>query len=810
MPAIFKNALNRLRRQGIFVRTFVIMMSLSIILTGLFALMIIPREKAAILHSMESQAKNIAASISEATASAYLNGDYGSVVEHNMHILMKSRDIHYIIAVRQNGFTIVNMPDKWETRESPDPAWKGRELSTQGGIISSSVARKDVYHYGMPLQFSGYDWGNIYIGISLGNYNEQLKHTYTVIFYLSALCLITAAILSYFFARRLTQPIRSLRRTTYKIMQGDLTARATIPQYDEVGELAASFNRMTDQMVSSQKNIQDAYDELKQYRKNLEGLVQQRTEELTVANKQLQLELAERRRAENALVESEKRYRVIFETAGNANMIVESDQTISMINKAFEKLSGYSKSDVEGRKKWEDFFAASDYLKIQRQHARRARVMETDLEDYEASFIDRSGNTLLVYMAISEIPGTGQVIISLLDMTEIKKLEAQLLQAQKMEAIGQLAGGVAHDFNNILTAIIGFASLLKMNVKKDPQMLTYVEPILSSAEKASQLTQGLLAFSRKQIIEPKHMDINEVIRKLEHLLVRLLGEEVDLNIFTGDEPVTIFADAGQMEQIIINLSTNARDAMPEGGVLSISTETTVVTDVGTTDQQGYERKPGKYAVISVSDNGLGMSKETVNHIFEPFYTTKEVGKGTGLGLSIVYGVIKQHNGYINVYSEPGSGTTFKIYLPLVKAMAEEQPTEMPKPERGTETILVAEDDDVTRELSRLVLEKFGYKVIEAVDGEDAVEKFGLHHRRIDLVLMDVIMPKINGKAAFDAMRKINPAVKVLFVSGYTADIIHKKGIFESHINFISKPVTPEALARKIREVLDAEETMSGQ
>ncbi len=801
---MFENTLNKIRRRGIFFRTFIILMTLSIILIGLFAAMIIPREKEAILYSLKSQAKNISASISEATASAFLNGDYGAVVEHNMHLMAKSHDIHYIIAIRNNGFAIVNTPDKWDTREAPDKAWFGYEVSPMAGIIQSSVAGRDVYHYGMPLQFSGFDWGYIYIGLSLGNYNEQLKQTYKVIFYLSALCLVIAAILSYIFARRLTQPIRSLRRTTYRIMQGDLTARADIPPYDEVGELAESFNQMTDQMVASQKNIQDAYDELKQYRKNLEGLVQQRTEELTAANRQLQLELAERRKAENALTESEKRYRVIFETAGNANMIIEKDQTISMINKAFEKLSGYARADVEGRKKWEDFFAASDYQKIQRQHARRARVQESDLEDYEASFIDREGNTLLVYMAISEIPGTGQVIISLVDMTEIKKLEAQLLQAQKMEAIGQLAGGVAHDFNNILTAIIGFASLLKMNVKKDAQMLAYVDPILSSAEKASQLTQGLLAFSRKQIIEPKHADINDIIRKLEHLLVRLLGEEVTLSIDCKEQPITIFADVGQMEQIIINLSTNARDAMPEGGILSIGTDTMQVEGEPGVEVTGEQKKPGKYAVISVSDSGLGMSRETISHIFEPFYTTKDVGKGTGLGLAIVYGVVKQHNGYINVYSEPNSGTTFKIYLPLVKAMADEQQAELPKPARGSETILVAEDDDVTRELSRLVLEKFGYRVIEAFDGEDAVEKFARQQKNIDMVLMDVIMPKVNGKAAYDAMRKINPRVKVLFISGYTADIIHKKGIFESSINFVSKPVTPEALARKIREVLDAD------
>jgi PAS domain S-box-containing protein len=800
-----KDFIGHIRRRGLFYRTFMIMMTLSVILITLFAVLMIPREKAAILSAMESQAKNITASISEATASSLLNGDYGSVVEHHMHVLGRSRDIYYIITIRANGFSILSTPDKWETKDQPDTAWQGRELSKKSGIINSSIAGKEVYHYGTPLQLSGFDWGYIYIGISISNYNEQIKQTYIVIFFLSLLCLITAAVLSFLFARRLTEPIRSLRQTAYRIMQGDPTARATIPPDDEeVGELAQSFNKMTDQMVSSQKKIQDAYDELEQYRENLERLVLQRTKELTATNQQLQSELAERRRAENALAESEQRYRVIFETAGNANMIAEEDHTISMINTAFERLSGFSKHDVEGKKKWEDFFAAEDYRKIQRQQARRPRPIQSDLGEYEASFIDREGNARLVYLAIAEIPGTGRVIISLVDMTEIKKLEAQLLQAQKMEAIGQLAGGVAHDFNNILTAIIGFASLLKMNIKKDQALLTYVDPILTSAEKAAQLTQGLLAFSRKQIIEPKHVDINVIILKLEHLLVRLLGEDVELGISCASGAVTIFADAGQMEQILINLATNARDAMPDGGFLAISTDTTTITQEHFTDDAKYEIKPGKYAVITVSDTGAGMSRETIAHIFEPFYTTKEVGKGTGLGLSIVYGVIKQHNGHVTVYSEPGAGTTFKIYFPLVKAMAEEESTELLQPERGYETILVAEDDDVTRELSRLVLEKFGYSVIEATDGEHAVEIFTKHHAHIDLVLLDVIMPKLNGKAAYDAMQQIKPKMRALFISGYTADIIHRKGIFESNINFISKPVTPEVLARKIREVLDAD------
>lgn len=804
MNDTLKKIIHDLRRQGLFLRTFKIFMMISIILIAVFALMIIPREKAAMLSSLESQAKNITASISEATAVSLLNGDYGAVVEHNIHILRKSQDIYYIICVRQNGFTIVNTKNKWETRDIPDPSWRGRDLSEDAGVMDSLVAGKKVYHYGAPLQFTGYDWGHIYIGISLRNFNAQMKQTYITILSLSLLSLLIAAVLSYFFARRLTEPIRSLRETTLQIMQGNLSARSNLPLNDEVGDLAASFNKMTDQMVDSQKSLRDAYNELEQYRNNLEGIVRRRTEELTAANQRLQQELTERRRTEQALAESEQRYRIIFETAGNANMIIEEDQVVIMVNAAFETLSGRSKQDIEGKKKWEDFFAADDYRKIQHQLARRAGAAKSDPEEYEASFTDGNGHLRTVYLAAAGVPGTGQTIISLVDLTEIKKLEAQLLQSQKMEAIGQLAGGIAHDFNNILTAVIGFASLLKMRVKKDETLISLIDPILSSGEKASRLTHGLLAFSRKQIIEPKHVDLNEIVRKTEHLLVRLLGEEVELGISLAAEPVTIFADPGQMEQILLNLSTNARDAMSEGGYLYLSTRTAVITRERLTDQQGEEKKSGKYAVLSVSDTGTGMSKEAIEHIFEPFYTTKEVGKGTGLGLAIVYGVIKQNNGFINVLSEPGMGATFEIYLPLVKAEAEAKSSEPPLPQSGAETILVAEDDEVTRELSQLVLEKYGYTVLQATDGEDAVEKFKEHQKEIHMVLMDVIMPRLNGKIAYDIMKKMKPALKALFISGYTADIIHKKGLADSGLHFISKPVAPDDLARKIREVLDAE------
>ncbi len=794
-----------LRSRGIFFRLFVVMMLLASLLIAAFAVMIIPRERSALLQAMASQASNIAASISEATASSFLNADYGPVVEHNLHLIKRSKDILYIIAVRESGFCLVNTRDGWETREAPDVAWSGRELALEGGIIDSTLAGGKAYNFGMPLEFTGYQWGFLYIGLSVDHYREQIRETYWFIFYLSAFCLVFAAILSYFLASRFTRPIRSLRHAAIRIAEGDLEARAHVSGSDEVGELALSFNAMTEKMIASQKKIKDAYDELEIYHKNLETLVQKRTAELTIINRRLEEELSERQKAEQALAASERRYRVIFETAGSANMIVAEDDAILMVNAAFEKISGFARADVEGRKTWLDFFSKEDQSKLSKRRRRAERGRESALEDFEATLVDSEGDPHVVYLTIGSIPGSGQSVFSFIDLTQIKRLEAQLLQSQKMEAVGQLAGGVAHDFNNILTAIIGYASLLKMQVDHDENLLPYVEPIISSAEKAAQLTQGLLAFSRKQIIEPKKFNVNEAIYKVEHLLRRLLGEDVELKTMLSDVPLIVFADVGQIEQVLINLSTNARDAMPEGGYLSIRTDTVWLSEDHLVGEDAFEMHPGQYARITVSDTGSGMDQETIAHIFEPFFTTKEVGKGTGLGLAIAYGVVKQHNGSIHVYSEPGTGTTFRIYLPLFASQnIEDKSEEVRHPEKGHETILLAEDDDTARELYHLVLEKFGYFVIEAADGEEAVEKFAKYKDRIDLALLDVIMPKKNGRVAFDDISAIKPGIKALFISGYTADIIHKKGIFESHIHFISKPFTPETLAGKIRDVLDAD------
>jgi CheY-like chemotaxis protein len=370
-----------------------------------------------------------------------------------------------------------------------------------------------------------------------------------------------------------------------------------------------------------------------------------------------------------------------------------------------------------------------------------------------------------------------------------------------MEAIGLLAGGVAHDFNNILSAILGYASILQMKMSADDPLKPNVEQVLAASQRAATLTQSLLAFSRKQIINPQPLLVNESIRKIEKLLRRLIGEDIEFKTIYADPDMTILADAGQLEQVIINLATNARDAMPRGGKMTLETCRTGIDD-DFIEKHGYGRT-GTYAMILVSDTGSGMDEKTRERIFEPFFTTKELGKGTGLGLSTAYGIVKQNNGYLTCYSEPGIGTTFRVYLPVVAGLGRQAPAAAPEPAaRGTETVLVAEDDQAMRNLFRELLQDHGYSVILAADGEEAVEKFRAAAGRIQLLVLDVVMPKKNGKEVFDEIHRVRPGIKALFTSGYTADILDRKGIQQEGLNFLSKPVPPSEFLKKIRDVLD--------
>ena len=377
----------------------------------------------------------------------------------------------------------------------------------------------------------------------------------------------------------------------------------------------------------------------------------------------------------------------------------------------------------------------------------------------------------------------------------------QMRQSQKMEAVGQLAGGIAHDFNNLLTAIIGFATLAQMKTDRSDPSSQYLDEVLVASERATHLTQGLLAFSRKQAINAQPVELNGTIKRIEKLLCRLISEEIDLVLRYAGEPLPIVADAGQIDQIIMNLATNARDAMDQSGILTIETSSVQVA-ADYVPGYGYGAA-GRYARLAVSDTGKGMDEATKAHIFEPFFTTKEVGRGTGLGLAIVYGIVKQHNGFIDIETALGKGTTFKIHFPLPQQDAQSKPLAEAKQltPRGTGTVLVVEDAPEVRRLTREVLESHGYRVIEAVDGEDAVQKFLQHQDAVKLVIMDVVMPRLNGKEAFERIARIRPGTKVLFTSGYTPDDVNRKGVHFGRDNFIAKPSQPQTLLRMVADLM---------
>ncbi|QXE87812.1 DUF3365 domain-containing protein [Geomonas nitrogeniifigens] len=536
-------------------------------------------------------------------------------------------------------------------------------------------------------------------------------------------------------------------------------------------------------------------------------ITQEQLREQTVL---LEEEVAEREAAQEEAVANQRKLRLIMDSTHAAIYGIDTTGRCTFANKTCLELTGYSLDELIGRNMHDTIHhtlpdgmpAPVAKCKIFRAYSEGEGCTVRD-----EVFWRKDGTSFPVEYSSYPILNDGVIegaVISFLDVSERVKLEEQLRQAQKMEAVGQLAGGVAHDFNNILQVISGYGSILKLDERLDDRQQEEIDHILSAAEKAAQLTRGLLAFSRKQVITLSPVNLNDIVENVRKFLARIIGEDIHLKTTPSEAPLYVMADLGQLEQVLFNLATNARDAMPRGGVLAIETGSQVVESP--LDQESGLIRPGSYAVLTVTDTGCGMSAETCKRIFEPFYTTKEISKGTGLGMAIVYGIVKQHNGFINVYSEPGHGTTFRIHLPIYHAervMDEESAKQAAPPRGGSETILLAEDDEGVRNLVLSVLTRFGYRVIQAVDGQDAVEKYSAHRNEISMILMDLIMPRKNGKEAYDEIARLDPEVKVLYASGYTADFIKNRGVPEEGIDLIMKPIQPMELLRTVREVLDA-------
>ncbi|MGE5173781.1 MAG: PAS domain S-box protein [Betaproteobacteria bacterium] len=522
-------------------------------------------------------------------------------------------------------------------------------------------------------------------------------------------------------------------------------------------------------------------------------------------NRQLENEINERMQAENALRQSEEQYRTLVETSPDIIFTLSLDDgIIRSLNTAFEQVTGWSRHEWLGRP-FLDILHPDDRALARTKH--QEAMNEGGVLRYELRCLVKSGEYRVTELTTTALRNNETVVGKLgiaRDITERNRLEEQLRHAVKMQAVGQLAGGIAHDFNNILSVIIGSCELLLMDLPRESPHRSKVELLLSSAERGAQLTRNLLTFSRKQIITMRPGDLNEMIRTVEPLISRLIREDVHFVVKTAPGELWCLSDSTQIEQVLMNLAANASDAMVKGGRLTMTTSRmTMDSEFKRVHGFGHD---GDYALLRVDDSGFGMDNETRKRIFEPFFTTKEVGKGTGLGLATVFGIVKQHHGYIDVRSQVGKGTTFTIYLPLItedSVASDRVESSLGGLIGGSETILIAEDDEAVRAMLKSVLCSAGYRVVEARDGQDAEIKFREHRNRVSLLVFDVIMPRKNGKQAYDAIRSLCSDIKCLFLSGYTADITGTTGISEEEGGFLQKPVIPSVLLSKIREILDS-------
>jgi two-component system cell cycle sensor histidine kinase/response regulator CckA len=509
-------------------------------------------------------------------------------------------------------------------------------------------------------------------------------------------------------------------------------------------------------------------------------------------------DITERKRTEAEL----RQQAHIVETISDAVIVMDVEQRVTDWNPAATRIFGYTKEEMLGRP-LRLLNAPENAEEIDRQ------VREAFARDGrwvgEIPFVRKDGSRGVADVIVAvqyDAHGRPQSTISVSrDVTDRRRLEAQLQQAQKMEAVGRLAGGIAHDFNNMLTAVKAYTEFLLEDLDAVDPRRTDVQEIAKSADRAASLTRQLLAFSRKQVLQPRPLDLNHVVEGMGKMLRRLIGEDVQVLTRLDPDVRLVEADPSQLEQVIMNLAVNARDAMPDGGTLTIETQNVALDRV----DAAWGIQPGFYAQLAITDTGIGMDVAVRAQIFEPFFTTKPVGQGTGLGLSTVYGIVKQSGGHITVYSEPGVGTTFKVYLPHV-APPESEPARGPAPERfprGSETIVLVDDDEGARAVSRRILQRAGYTVLSAADAVEAMRLVGEAGGRVDLVITDVVMPGLGGRDLVSHLRETFPELRVLFVSGYTEEGVRKHGVLDADSAFLEKPFTAERLAQTVRELLDS-------
>jgi PAS domain S-box-containing protein len=509
-------------------------------------------------------------------------------------------------------------------------------------------------------------------------------------------------------------------------------------------------------------------------------------------------DITERREAEEALRRSERYYRSLYENAHDPIMLIDpTTERVLDVNRRACDMYGFERDEFLNLTLKE--------ISVESGGTAETESLSTSgFHQFETIHRRKNGSQMHLDVNYSVVAYGEQKAILMInrDVTERKRLEEQLRQAQKMEAVGRLAGGIAHDFNNLLTVVIGYSDCLVADLPKQASAQRMAKEIHTAAERAAELTGQLLAFGRKAIVSPKVLQLNGAIRETEAMLRRLIGEDIELAITLVPADLKIRMDPGQLHQVILNLSLNARDAMPKGGRLTIATAPLLLDDQAARTRPNLQSGP--HALLTVGDTGCGMSPDVVAHLFEPFFTTKEVGKGTGLGLATVYGIIDQAGGHTEVETKPGQGTTFRIYLPRVEVPATDLEIQLPgSPLRGAETVLLVEDERLVRAYTGHVLRERGYQVLEAADGAEALKLCTEHPGPLHLLLTDVVLPRLSGRELAERTTALRPGLRVLYISGYTGDTVLRHGVIQEDVQFLAKPFTPKALAGKVREVLDS-------
>jgi PAS domain S-box-containing protein len=645
---------------------------------------------------------------------------------------------------------------------------EGRTLKNNGDgtVVREIPFYKDkIFEIYTPILFKGKLLGGVLVGVNKSVLLNAQSFARKRIFWVCAPILLVALIGVIGISILITRSIQELASGVEELEQGKWGRSLRVYSRDELGKLTESFNKMS-------RTIMEQQEEVSKYTRQLQTL---------------------------------------SENAPFGMVMIAKDGTFEYINPKFRELVGYDLNDIPNGKTW--------FRKAYPDPTYRHHVISTWINDLEGlksgekrprTFtVTCKGGTEKIINFIPVQLETGENLIACEDITELKRaeeekavLQEQLRQSQKVEAVGCLAGGIAHDFNNLLTVIKGYSQLSSIELKEGDPLRGNIDEIQNATDRAASLTRQLLAFSRRQVMEMKVLDLNTLLRDLEKMLRRVIGEDIEMVIQLAEDLGRVRADVGQIEQVIMNLAVNGRDAMPNGGKLTIETANVELDEFYA--RSHVDVKPGHYVMFSVSDTGVGMTPEVRERIFEPFFTTKEKGKGTGLGLSTSYGIVKQSEGDIWVYSVQGKGTTFKIYLPRVNEPLEEIRKEVLKEElpRGNETILIVEDEEEVRKLAGKILERQGYRILEASQGDDALRISERHGGPIDLILVDVIMPGMSCSELAKHLKSPHPKMKVVYMSGYTDNAIVRHGVLEKGVNYIQKPFTMEGLARKVREVLD--------